>query len=131
VDVLAKIAGRDFYPLRKPRLRASRATTPFLTSDGLHFYAMNPPPCLTERGWSRVRSSRLTGGLAPTWVVRWDSLKNSASSFLTLRGSPLPAPLGFRRFSVVTPNRFATESRQSILSIDQIIFTSAEILCKF
>jgi len=27
VDVLAKIAGRDFYPIPEPRLRATRATS--------------------------------------------------------------------------------------------------------
>ena len=131
-DVLAKIAERDFYPLRKPRLRASRATS-HPSTWGWASYATHwtHRSSFTWRGKSRVRSSRLTGGLAPTQVVRWDSLKNLASSFLTFRGSPLPAPLGFRRFSVFTPNRFATVSRQSIPAIDQIIFTSAEHWYKF
>lgn len=98
-DVLAKIAGRDFYTIPSATSRASRATTSFLTSDKLLFYAQNLPTCLTERRWSRVRSSRLTWWASPPLrVVRLDSLKTSSSSVLPLVAPPVSSPLGLRRF---------------------------------
>ena len=127
-DVLAKIAGRDFYTIPSATPRATRATTSFLTSDKLLFYAQNLPTCLTERRWSRDRSSRLTWWTSPPLsVVRLDSLKNSASSFLPLSGSPCVFSVGTPKILRFRSNCFAALSPHPMIASKWISVTSALI----